>query len=210
MNTLTAKTLVACMFVCLGALVSCETEEPDPQNNNTGNTEEENPADDFTGDELAGFRALPGADKITGSLPQAPDFQLKINVKDTIVVMKGLYGVRIVVRHNGVQDISGFYVAVENSSFYYDVPVEDSQAADSTDVFYIDITDDESIEYPFTISVIIQPHNPAGEPLDQFEREVEAIDPGSGTGCPITVPYLGNTADLSYGAWIWIHTYIRH
>jgi hypothetical protein len=207
MNTLTVNTLVACAFVCLGALASCETEEPDPQNNNIGNTEDDNPTSDFTGDELAGFLALTQADKVTGSLPQAPDFQLKMNVKDTIVVMKGLYGARIVVRHNGLQDVSGFYVAVENSSYYYDVPVEDAQASDSTDVFYIDITDDAAIDFPFTLAVIIQPHSPDGEPLDQFERKVKAVDPKSGKGCPITAPYVGNTTDLGQKAWKWMHTY---
>jgi len=195
----------ACVLACLVVLLSCET-EPEPENN-IGNGKVDNTADDFTPDELSELLVLKDAARITGELATAPDLQLKINVKDTVYSLKGLYGARVVVRHDGLHDISGFYIAVSGSSSYYNVPAEDEGVQDSTDVFYIDadVPENGEADYPFTIPIRIQPYDPTGAPLDEFVKLLTIENPETGTGCSIAVPFA-NTSNLAYGAWKWIHT----
>lgn len=208
MKTIFSVTWVStvCLFACLAIFISCET-EPSPENNNGNNGNGNN--NDFESDELSGFLRLNDAVKITGNLPVAPDLQLKINIKDTIYVMKDLpLGARVVVRHMGLHDISGFYIAVDNSSFYYDASVIDTEARDSTDVVYInvEVPDDADVDYPLTIPIKIQPHGVNGEPLDEFDKEITIADPEPGTGCSIAVPFTATSTNFANGAWKWMHT----
>lgn len=210
MNTSTIKILMAYLIVCLIAFVSCET-EPDPgnRNNNGNNGTGNNAADEFAADELSEFLVLEDAAKITGDPKEAPDFQLKINFKDTIFVMKGSHlGARVAVRHDGLHDITGFYIAVDNGSFYYDVPVAEDEAQDSTDIVYINIEVPEKtdIDYPLTIPIRIQPHGPDGEPLDEFDKEVTIEDPEAGVDCSITHPFTGSNEHPDNWWWYWDYT----
>src|SRR5690606_41580139 len=121
MNTSTIKILMAYLIVCLIAFVSCET-EPDPgnRNNNGNNGTGNNAADEFAADELSEFLVLEDAAKITGDPKEAPDFQLKINFKDTIFVMKGSHlGAREAVRHDGLDGLSGCEMSGDSASLYY-------------------------------------------------------------------------------------------
>lgn len=206
MKILTVTIPKACLFACLAALLSCEM-EPEPESN-TNNGNGNNTADSFTPDELSGFLVLKDAARITGELPVAPDLQLKINVKDTIYSLKGLYGAMVVVRHDGLHDISGFYIAVSGGSSYYNVPVEDEEAqGDSTVVFYIDadVPENDGADYPFTIPIRIQPYDQNGEPLDEFVKLLTIENPETGTSCSIAVPFA-NISNSAYGAWKWMHT----
>lgn len=186
---------------------SCET-EPEPgsnSNNGSGN----NGGNTFTGDELSKFLVLDGAGKITGDLTEASDMLLKMNVEDTIYIIKSSpYGARVVVRHDGRHDITGFYIGVDNSSFYYDVPVVDAVAQDSTDVIYINVAvpEDADVDYPLTIPIKVQPHGPSGEPLDEFDREVTIEDPEADNKCPLTIPFTTGSTNLDRG-WLWLFTY---
>lgn len=199
------------LYVLFGvALFSCEP-EPDPQKkedeNNNGNGGGGNTAGGFTPDQLSEFLVFNDADKITGSLSDAPDLQLRINVKDTLYITRGFpVGAKIVVRHDGLHDVSGFYIAVDNSSFYYDVPVVEAQAQDSVDVIYINIDVAEEIEYPLTIPVKIQPYGPDGAPLDEFDKEVTIEDPATNNGCGLTIPFTTDTTELPDGGWRWLFT----
>lgn len=196
--------LKQCLFLLLLIIFSCET-EPEPENNpaDTGGNGEV-----VTGDEPAELLALAGADKISGGLPPAPDLLLKMNFKDTIYVLKnGEFGARVVIRHDGLHDISGLYIAVDNSTFYYDVPVIEEAAQDSSDVIYIntEISDEIEANYPLTIPIKIQPHGPGGEPLDEFVRLVTIEDPDENNKCPITIPLTTDTTDLD-GGFFWLFT----
>ncbi|MDZ7604230.1 MAG: hypothetical protein U5K79_01290 [Cyclobacteriaceae bacterium] len=86
------------------------------------------------------YLKLSNAIKIDGDLPIAPNGKLKINVKDTIYIVHGLpFGDRIVVKHDGLQEIIGFFVGVVDDTLYYDVPIISAESGDSTDVFYINM-----------------------------------------------------------------------
>jgi hypothetical protein len=186
--------------VLLGGLlwmVACEKEvQPDSNPTTPGNPVTIDP------DKIMEYLAFTDAGKITGNLPAAPDGQLKITVKDTIFLPRGFpVGERLAVIHNGIYDISGFYIAVENSSFYYDIPVVASEAQDSSDAFYLDLEETGSFDWK-EFPLIILPYGPGGSPLDKFIRTVKIETPGEDTD-GFTVP-ANYSLDLVH--WEWIYT----
>jgi hypothetical protein len=205
-----------CASVVLAMTFSCQM-EPEPENNNSNNGNGNNGGSTFTGDELSEFLVFKDASKISGSLPNASDGQLKISFEDTIYVVRGFpYGARVVVRHNGLYDISGFYVTVLNGSFYYDVPAVAEEAQDFTDVFYVDlqIPDNLDIDYPFTVPIKIQPHGPDGIPIDEFLKDITSEDPEDEDVCLPTTTYSctereGVVTCTSSWNWIWEFTVVE-
>lgn len=180
---------LSCIMMLEGLLLmsSCEADlEPEGKNdpNNQVNPAAVDP------DEAIEYLVRDNANQFTGDLQVAPDSQLKMNFKDTIYVVKGLtYGARVVVRHDGMYDITGFYVTVPNDSSYYDIPVEEAEAQDSSDVIYIHaaLPENNKYDYLFTIPLIIQSHGPGGDPIDEFNKWVTIEDSEQDHECPITV-----------------------
>ncbi|MEK6480563.1 hypothetical protein WJR50_23670 [Catalinimonas sp. 4WD22] len=152
----------------------------------------------FDPDQALELFSFEGAWKVSGNLPAAPAGQLKISVKDTIFMPIGFpVGERLVVRHNGLYDISGFFIAVENSSFYYDVSVVEAEAQDSTDVIYLSLDETEGFDWE-GFPLILLPHKD-GIPLDEFIRQVEIEKPGEDAES-ITVP-TSFSLDLVHWEW---------
>jgi hypothetical protein len=174
-------------------LAACEQDidpvDTDPKNNPAGQDDPGNPAL-IDPDEALEYLVLDSAIKIEGNLPPAPDQQLKINFKDTIYLVKDFpYGARVVVKHDGLFNIGGFFVSTTDGSFYYDLPVEGEEAQDSSDVIYlnIELPDDFQPDFPYTIPVTIQPHDQDGIPLDEFNKWLTVEDPEGSDGCPVTI-----------------------
>lgn len=191
--------LTAFMYALFVAFISCET-DLDPDHPKGGNTQGGNNNGSITPDELSELLVLKDDAKITGSLPVAPDGQLKINEKDTIYLAQGFpVGERVVVRHDGRYDISGVYVGVENSPYYYDVPVIEAEEQDSTDVIYINWGDADGLDWTFPL--ILQPHGPDGTPLDEFNKVVKIEIPGEDAES-ITVP-TSFSLDLVHWEWMY-------
>lgn len=197
--------LYALVLLCgLFCLVACESDlipgdDSSSNQNNQGNTNTIDP------DEIAEHLVLRNASRMNGVLPSPTNGQLWINIKDTLYMLMGFpVGDRIVVRHDGLYDISGFYVGVENSSFYYDVPKEEAEAQDSTDVFYLNLGDTESLDwtFPFSFPIIIQPYGPDGVPIKNFIRVLTPEKPEEDAGT-ITVP---TSFSLDSVHWEWIYT----
>jgi hypothetical protein len=185
-------------------VVACES-DIDPMDDDQSNNPNNNPGNPVTNDpdEIAEYLMLADASKITGNLPAAPDGQLKINVKDTIYMAKGFpIGERLVVKHDGSYDITGVYVGIENSSFYYDVPVVEAEAQDSSDVIYLNLGDTEGFNWDFPFTLILLPHAD-GLPWDKFIRVVKIEDPEEDAGNSITVP---KNFSLDLVHWEWIYT----
>jgi hypothetical protein len=187
--------------------VSCESDLETIDDNQLSNPNNPSILDP---DEVSDYLVLTDASKIPGNLPAASNGELKISFKDTIYVVKGFpYGARVVVRHDGLYDISGFYVAVSNGSFYYDVPIIAAEAQNSADVFYIDlqIPDDVEIDYPFTVPIKIQPHGPDGIPIDEFIKNITSEDPDDENVCLPTTTYSCITREgalICTSPWNWI------
>jgi len=208
------QTLTKVCFACalLGIIVlSCEDPElEDPVVNNNGNNGGNNiPTGNFTSDELSEFLSLKEAKRITGTLPEAPDLQLKINYKDTLYLMKNMSnGIHVEVRHFGLYDITGFYIAVENSSFYYDVPVMEEAAQDSSDVFFFNmgIAEDVDMDFPYNFPIKILPHDQNGDPLDAFDKEVTIENPEAADNCSFTHAFTGKNEHPNDWWWSWDYT----
>ncbi len=206
---------------------SCQDEpEVEPSDNNKVQNEEEkeeeeqnNSGKTFSPDELSSFLVFTDSvSKTDGELPSAPDGQIKIDVEDTIFVVKNYpIGKRIHFKHNPSQKISGFYIYVGGSSFYYDVPetVTDDQYIpegdeDTTSVILIDIDPPaDETDYPFTTEIVIQPHGESGTPLDEFIKWITVEDPGNNSGglCnSITDSKSTNDAGKPVKTWVWDFT----
>ena len=171
------------------------------------------PSGSTDADKVSEYLRLEGASKINGSMPTATGGPLQINYQDSIFLatnlpdaMKDLKvgGARIMVKHDGLYHITGFFVGVPNSSFYYDMPVISEQAGDSTDVIYIDtnfpVADFEE-GLPYSFPLVIIPHE-NGVPIKEFLRTLTVEDANSNgvPTCPFTSPA---GADPTPFRWKW-------
>jgi hypothetical protein len=186
-------------------MTACESDAIDDGNNpNNGN----NPVrpTDVEPDEIAGLLKLHNASKIPGKMPASGSGQLRINIKDTLYMLPGFpVGDRIVIRHNGHYDVRGFYISVANSSFYYDLPKQEAEAQDSTDVFYFNMEDLEGLDwtYPFSFPISIGPYGPDGIPIKEFVRIVTVEEQDVDGETSITVP---KSFSLDSVHWEWRYT----
>ena len=155
-------------------------------------------------DRISEFLVLHDAQRISGNMGSAPDGMIKIDVADTLYSVLGYpLGNRIDVKKQPFQDITGYYVGIPGASFYYDVPeriiegqFQGSGAEDTSSVIELDLDPGiEELAYPFSVDIVIQPHDPSGQPLDEFNRTITVEDPAdafSAGGCnTITYP-IGN------------------
>lgn len=187
-------------LAALIVLAACE-QEIDPEDGDSQN--DPGNGHDYTNDELSGLLTLEEAVKLNGALPDAPDSRLRLNVKDTIFLMKGLeLGARIEIIHDGLFEITGLFIGVENSSFYYDAPVITEGVKDSTSGFHVILGDVN--EWDFSFPIVIIPHGDDGLPLDRFVRVVKAEDPKSSKDCSLSIPDPGDTSFI--GGWKWAYT----
>ena len=215
MNNLVNKkvlSLVGTFALILAWIVfapSCANEEDVIQSPN-GQVDPDDPIDpddgledsDIEADKLSEYLVLKDAVKTDGSLPQAVDRGLKIDVQDTIYLIKGYpLGNRISFKHNPSQSMQGFNIHVANASYFFNVPKESNtdyitpKEGDSTSVLVLDldIPEDEDVNYPFSVAITIQPHDGSGNPVDQFNRVVTIEDPNepSGSCNSIMQPFQG-------------------
>ena len=155
-------------------------------------------------DKISEYLVLKDANKIDGTLPTAPDGGILMDVQDTIYTVKGYsLGYRIDFQKATSQLITGYYIYVSGSSFYYDVPEDyvdgqfvPNEEEDTSSVLVLDLDlEDEEVDYPFTTEIVIQPHDDAGNPLDEFDRRITIEDPDDpdGGGCnTIAFPISNN------------------
>lgn len=134
-------------------------------------------------DELSTFLVLKDASQIYASMPNAPDGQIKLDIRDSIFSVKGFpLGNRIDVLHTSSQQISGFFVGIKGASSYFDLPeakLEGQAETDSSSVLMLDLDPSaKPFSYPLSVDIIIQPHDEGGNPLDEFERTLVVEDPG--------------------------------
>lgn len=214
---------ISLLLLLLGALLGITACEPDlePDQNQPNNPTNPNNPVAIDPDQASELLLLTDASKISGELPAATDGPLQINVEDTIYLVGGRsFGTRLVVKHDGLQEISGFFVGIPNSSFYYDVPVVAAESGESTEVFYINMGDAGGLDWdaldwePFTIEIL--PHGPGNLPFKKFIRRVKVEKPKAKDPCsPLaTAPvctiedYGGKSCSYIGGiySWIWEFT----
>lgn len=170
------------------------------------------PSQQIEPDRASDLLVLPNANRITGTMPSAPNGQIKMEIQDTIFSVKGYaLGNRIqFLKDHASQDISGYYVGVKGASLYYDVPEEyidgqyiPEEEADTSSVLIIDLDPgSEDLPYPFTVEITIQPHTPTGDPLDQFDRVITVEDPSDKSVCNTIAAQPSNNRIH----WIWDYT----
>ena len=136
-------------------------------------------------DEASDYLVLLNSTKLSGQLPTAPGGDLTINAKDTIYSMKGYSEAApiLMIRHDPGVEIDGFFVGVSGASFYYHVPPFENpnasppEEADSITMLILDFQPPESVNFPYTIDIVIQALGPDQLPLDEFVRELTVEDP---------------------------------
>ncbi len=173
------------------------------------------PADSLDANVILDHLSLMDAIKVTGEMPVVPNTPDTTAAKDTIYLTKGLgLGYPVPIRHNGMQDITGVFVGLQNGSFYYDMPVVASEARDSTDIFYVNI-DDLPIanfqDHPISFPIHLMPHV-NGLPIKDHIgvlviEKSNKEEPTSNNDCPITVP-PGSDRVVPPFIWSWQYTYV--
>ncbi len=179
--------LISFLIFSLALWTSCESdlnEDPsNPGNPNSGKT--------LSAEEASEYLVLKGHAKITGTLPTTNDGQLKLDVEDTIFVVKGYpLGSRIEVLHHPGENVAGYNLYLPGSSFYYHVPetiiegqYQTPEENDTTSIIELNFDPPvDEVDYPYTIEIVIQPVDDGGNPLDEFERWVTVEDPEDASG----------------------------
>ena len=143
--------------------------------------------------------------KITGNVPAVANTS-KIRVQgDTIYTLPSItMPLRLSNSQGGV--VKGWYIAIDGSSFYYDVPVDAIEDSDTVSVVLIKFPEDTPAqEAPYTMPVRITPYDENGNPIDQVDTPITVEKPSSNE-CDILVD--GDTAMEASWEWYWYWTLI--
>lgn len=152
---------------------------------------------DLDPDLASDFLLFHGETELEGTLPEAIDGEIFIEVEDTIYSVKGYpFGNRIRFLKEASQEVAGYYVGIPGANVYYDVPEEEVEGQyipegeqDTTSVLFLELDPDESIdEYPFTVPIWILPYDGSGMPIKRFIRWITVEDPEDGTCTSIARP----------------------
>ena len=190
-NLLVCNKYIAILILCL-VIVACDSEVDPDSSVDIDDPRLIDPTEASTA------LVLQNATKINGSLPPAPEGNLKINHEDTIYVVSDLpFGARVVIEHEPIEEISGFYVGVPNSAFYYDVPKKDEDTEPYTSVFYLNYKDIGNPAIPINIQPYVN-----GIPADEFKKFIRVIKPVEDVNC------LFNEKKEKY-RWVWEFTVIE-
>lgn len=197
-------------MVMLAALIysNCsnpENEEPAPKQEEKEKEITEKDADAI----LAGF-SFSKSTKVTGSVPPVTNSSLvKTNIGDTLYMLPDIK-MPIRISHPQSVVIGGWYVAVKNSTFYYDVSIDQEEDSDTVSVVIVKVDPDE-IELPSgggeqakNIPVEITPYDQNGQPIDVITRVLSVEEPSD--ICDIRVD--GDTVGGAVSDWIWYSTEI--
>ena len=176
------------------------------------------PVDDLENDEDTNIDVLTGDEadrisdsfefgnsvKVTGTVPTVVNTSLvKTNSKDTIYTIPGLK-IPLRISHPAAVVINGWFIAVKNSTYYYDVPIHEEEDSDTVSVVILEI-DPEDVELPYDIPVEITPYDQNKVPVDVIERIVTVEDPVSGR-CDILID--GDTTNIGILEWRWHATVV--
>jgi hypothetical protein len=152
-------------------------------------------------DALLGKLSFAASAKVTGALPSVPNTErVRTESKDTIYSMPGL-ALPIRLYHPGAK-IKGWYISVINSSFYYDVPVEETEKGDSVTIIFPQIPpDNTNSDAPYDMPLKIVPYDESKQPVDIIERQLSVEKPNANTCGLLTQP-----GDNMF-EWIWNCSY---
>lgn len=210
------KYLGLLVMVVSGLLLisGCEKDlDPDPQAD-PDDPNNPNPTTNVDPEKASEYLVLDNATKMTGKPESVPDGQIQMDVKDTIFVVKGYpIGSRLEFLHDPSQDISGFYIYVKGASVYFDVPesIMDGQyeakgEEDTTSVLVLDLdptVDKEEVDYPYSVEIVIQPHDPAGIGLDSISRVITVEVPNETSGNNGACNSILRTRGTANRIWEW-------
>ncbi len=154
--------------------------------------------------ETLSFTASTKIPRISGTVPPVANTSLvKTNSGDTIYTMPGIK-MPLRISHPMSTAVKGWYIAAKNSSFYFDVPIDDEEDSDSVSVVIIEV-DPKNIELPYDIPVEITPYDEANQPIDSI-KVIVTIEQPSSNGCDILIK--GDTANVGKIDWIWSWTMV--
>jgi hypothetical protein len=173
-------------------------ENENPSNNNTPGELTQEEADVFM--DRIGFTS---STKMTGTIPPVIKASLvKTDSKDTIYILENLK-MPLRISHPASMELSGVFIKAENSSFYYDVPIDEEEESDTVAVVILEIEpDDQAAASDVPIEII--PYGPSKSPVDIIKRVIRVEEPSS--ECDLLID--GDTSDLEEVHWIWHSTTI--
>ena len=181
--------------------VACSDPAEDLNNNGNSNGGVLTPDE---ADRISDAFTFNNSQRVTGTVPTVVNTSLvKTNSKDTIYTIPGLK-MPLRISHPAAVVINGWFIAVKNSTYYYDVPIHEEEDTDTVSVIILEI-DPERVELPYDIPVEITPYDQNKAPVDVIERIVTVEDPTSG-GCDILID--GDTVSTGLLEWRWDWTVV--
>jgi hypothetical protein len=204
MNVLFYKTGSRMLFFLFLLLAgSCSKLNENPQDKNPN----ENPGPDP--DALLETLLFARATRVTGTVPAVANTSLlKTNTRDTIYALTG-FKIPIRVSHPETISLKGIYVALQQGTFYYDVPIELEEESDTVSVIFLEV-DPGDTQQEYTLPVELIPYDVSNTPVDKIGRIIK-IEPPSGNGCDILVQRpatLGDTSGIWSPEWFWFATMV--
>lgn len=138
-----------------------------------------------------------------GSVPTVVNSSLvKTNSRDTIYALPEIKNL-IRISHPKSRPVTGIYMAVKGSTFYYDVPIDEEEESDTVSVILFEI-EGGNIEIPYDIPVDITAYDDNGQPIDILERIISVEKPKNNM-CDILDD--GDTATNDWSrTWEWCWT----
>lgn len=186
------------LFMCL--LVGCNVDIVDP----TGQE------GDGTGTpEAVDYLVFNNAQERNGRLPNAvTSTKIQLNIEDTLYLMEGdSYMARVAMLHDPLKPISGYNVAISgfDDHYYYYVPNDGLDAADSVTVIYIGI-DPDKFDQPIVV-VKLQPVDDTNTPITTVDIPVKPEKPSSSNTPALTDPQPGISEPGGIWKWVFTHHY---
>jgi hypothetical protein len=198
------------VVVMLAVLMCVRCSDPEQEEPVPKQEEEEKEITTEEADAILNGFIFSNRTKKTGSVPSVANTSLvKTDMQDTLYALPGIK-MPIRISHPESVVVGGWYVAINNSTFYYEVSIDEEEDSDTVSVVILEIDPEEmdlpsgGVEFPMNIPVEITPHDQGGQPIDVLTRVI-AIEEQPGT-CDIRMD--GDTIGGAVSDWIWYSTTI--
>jgi hypothetical protein len=185
--------------ILLAAIMFSDCSDPADEDSPSNNTQGE-----LTTTEADAFMdrlTFTSSSKKTGSVSNVVKTSLvKTDSQDTIYVLDGLK-MPIRISHPPSMQLQGIFIVAENSSYYYEVPIDEEEESDTVSVVVLEIVPGDQ-DSPSDVPIEIIPYDANKSPTDILKRVIRVEKPSS--ECDLLID--GDTSNLEEVRWIWHST----
>lgn len=198
---------IASAMAMLLFVVSCS--DPAEEEMTPPGEEEEAELKPEDADPIMNAFSFTSATKINGKVPEVDNTSLiKMAGGDTLYAMAGVNNI-IRISHPASKLLSGIFMAVEGSTFYYEVEKDDEEQSDTVSVVMIGF-DPEEVDGTAHVPIQLTAYDENKQPIDIIERILTIEDPSdpNPAGCGLLEDGDTTYVQVLSGGWIWEWTVV--